>query len=41
MGWTDDVQTLDGAAGEFWLAFESALSDTIAQKIPVNESSST
>ena len=41
VGWTDDGQPLDGAAGEFGLAFESALSDTIAQKIPVNESSST
>ena len=41
MVWTDDGQPIDGAAGEFGLAFERALSDTIARSIPVNDSSST
>ena len=41
MVWTDDGQPIDGAAGEFGLAFERALSDTIARRIPVNDSSST
>ena len=37
---TDDGQPLYGSAGGFGLAFERALSYTIARSIPVNDSSS-
>ena len=37
---TDDGQPLYGTAGEFGLAFERALIDTIDRSIPVNDSSS-
>ena len=41
IGLTEDVQYLDGDAGEFEFAFERTLSDTIDQSIPVNYISST
>ena len=41
MDWTGYGQPLDGAAGEFGLAVELTLSDTISRSIPVNDSSST
>ena len=41
VGWTDDGQPLEGAASEFGLDFERALSDKISRRIPANCSSST